>query len=179
MCNGPGGEHPSSSHQRRRARRVQCIGPAVVWMAGAVLLTLGSTHAQESSSDAAADTARKQTFERVCGACHDVDTALGGRRTRAEWNATIEAMVSQGARATDEELKQIATYLTTNFGVVNVNKASAEEIEVVLAVAAKQAEEIVRSRGEQGDFTSLESLTRVAGIDASWVEQRKNRIALK
>ena len=143
---------------------------------GAVVsLSLAAAGAQQPLPDGPG----KQTVARVCSACHDLDTATGARHTRAEWRAIVDAMVIQGARATDEEIAAIIEYLATNIALVNVNKAAPAEIEVVLAIASSQAAEIVRYRTENGAFKDLDSLKKVPGIDAGVLEDRKDRIAFK
>ena len=59
--------------------------------------------------------AARETFQKVCGACHPVETATGRRRTRAAWQDSINSMVSKGAKATEEELATILDYLSNNF----------------------------------------------------------------
>ena len=118
----------------------------------------------------------KQTVERVCSVCHDLDVATGTRRVRAEWRAMVNAMVNRGAIATDEEIAAIIEYLSTSVGMVNVNKAAAGEIEAVLAIASKEADEIVRHRAANGEFKDLDSLKKVPGVDMKVLEERKDRI---
>jgi competence protein ComEA len=121
----------------------------------------------------------KKTVETVCGACHEIQTAIGTRRTKAGWNSVIDAMANRGARASDQEFDAIVEYLAKYFGLVNVNKASAKEIEDIAGLSASNAEAIVRYRMENGEFADLESLKKVPGIDAGLIEERKNRIAFK
>ena len=121
----------------------------------------------------------KNLVTAVCGACHDVDTAVGERRTKAGWQATVDAMVNRGARATDDEIKTVIEYLARYFGVVNVNRATAQEIADVLEVPATNAEAIVQYRAQNGDFTDLDGLKKVPGLDAKTLDERKDRIAFK
>jgi cytochrome c5 len=58
----------------------------------------------------------KQVTERVCAACHGIDTVVSERHTKAEWQRISDDMVSRGADATDEDVKTIVDYLTKNFG---------------------------------------------------------------
>jgi competence protein ComEA len=69
--------------------------------------------------------------------------------------------------------------LGTYVAVVNVNKAASAEIEAVLAIPAKVAEEIVRYRAEKGEFKDLESLKNVPGVEAKVLEDRKERVAFR
>ncbi|MEO8592739.1 MAG: c-type cytochrome [Candidatus Solibacter sp.] len=59
--------------------------------------------------------AARETLQKVCGACHPVETATGRRRTRAAWQESINSMVSKGAKATEDELNIILDYLSSNF----------------------------------------------------------------
>jgi competence protein ComEA len=115
----------------------------------------------------------------VCGACHDLDTALEMRRTKAGWQATVDAMVDRGARATDEEINTVIEYLARYFGVVNVNQAAAKEIEDILEVSQQNAQAIVQYRAQNGDISDLDTLKKVPGIDAKLIEERKDRITFK
>ena len=134
-------------------------------LVGAAVVALSWT-ITASQQDALPDGPGKEAMERVCSACHELDIAAGTRHTRAEWRVLVESMVSRGARATDEEIAAINEYLGTYVAVVNVNKAASAEIEAVLAIPAKVAEEIVRYRAEKGEFKDLESLKNVPGVDA-------------
>lgn len=58
----------------------------------------------------------RETFVKVCGACHPVETVTAQRRSRAQWQESINGMVGRGAKGTDEELSAILEYLTTQFG---------------------------------------------------------------
>src|SRR5512140_2071415 len=56
--------------------------------------------------------------QKVCGACHPVETATSQRRTRAEWQENIGQMVARGAKGTDEELAAVLDYFARNNGPV-------------------------------------------------------------
>ena len=58
----------------------------------------------------------REAFQKVCGACHPVETVTAQGRTRAQWQESINAMVARGAKGTEEELAAILDYLTTQFG---------------------------------------------------------------
>jgi competence protein ComEA len=121
----------------------------------------------------------KKTVENVCGACHDVDTAIGERHDKAGWQTVIATMVNRGARASDQEFDAIIDYLAKYFGVVNVNKAAAKEIEDGLAISSEQSAAIVRYRAANGEFKDLEGLKKVPGLDAKILEDRKDRIVFQ
>lgn len=53
----------------------------------------------------------------VCGSsCHGPNVVTGSGRTKDQWTAVVNQMVARGAKASDAELNQILTYLTTFFG---------------------------------------------------------------
>jgi mono/diheme cytochrome c family protein len=59
----------------------------------------------------------RDVTQRVCGAtCHGPEIVMGTGRTREQWTAVVNQMVSKGAKATDVEMVQIANYLSTNLG---------------------------------------------------------------
>ena len=121
----------------------------------------------------------KKTVEAVCGSCHDVDTAIGEKHDKAGWQTVIATMVNRGARASDQEFDAIIDYLAKYFGVVNVNRAAAKEIEDGLGISAEQSAAIVRYRAANGEFKDLEGLKKVPGLDAKMLEDRKDRIVFK
>jgi len=59
----------------------------------------------------------KSTFENKCSSCHSVESAMAGKRNRAEWTATVERMAKKkDPKFTAEELKLITAYLTLVVG---------------------------------------------------------------
>lgn len=62
---------------------------------------------------------REATARRVCGLCHPFETVTAIRRPRAQWQATVENMVSRGARGTPEELASIVDFLSEKYSLGN------------------------------------------------------------
>ena len=60
--------------------------------------------------------AGKDLVMNVCTVCHDLARITSKKRTREEWNDTIDKMAARGAMATDEQFETIVTYLTKYFG---------------------------------------------------------------
>ncbi len=58
----------------------------------------------------------KATFNKVCGVCHTPESALSTRRTKAQWEESIDKMVQLGAKATDDEFAAILNYLVSQYG---------------------------------------------------------------
>jgi competence protein ComEA len=127
----------------------------------------------------------KAELERVCSACHGAEMVLGVKQDKAGWESTVDDMVSRGATGTDQELDAIVNYLATNMGKgdksadkINVNKASAHEIETGLQLTTQEAEAIVQYRTKNGDYKDWHDLEKVDGVDAKKIEAAKDRIGL-
>jgi hypothetical protein len=62
------------------------------------------------------DGAGKDLVMTVCTQCHELTRITSKKRTKEEWNDTVDKMAARGARASDEEFVTIVTYLTKYFG---------------------------------------------------------------
>ncbi len=58
----------------------------------------------------------RAAFNKVCGTCHTPESALSTRRTKAQWEESIDKMVQLGAKATDDEFAAILNYLVSQYG---------------------------------------------------------------
>jgi competence protein ComEA len=122
----------------------------------------------------------RETLKRVCGTCHSAENVAGMAKTREEWGALVGEMAADGAQATEDEFNEIVDYLAAAFPKmpkINVNKATAKDLETALELSAKEAEAIVRYRDEKGSFKSAEDLAKVPGVDAKKIEAKKERLA--
>jgi competence protein ComEA len=88
-------------------------------------------------------------------------------------------MASRGATATEPEFDAVVSYLVKFFGTVNVNKADSKEIQEAAGFSPEQADGIVSYRGRNGDFKSLQDLQKVPGLDATMLEEKRDRIAFQ
>src|SRR5438874_2505819 len=61
--------------------------------------------------------ADEATTRRICAICHPFEHVVAIRRTRSQWEATVESMVARGARGTPTELAAIVNYLAENYGL--------------------------------------------------------------
>ena len=126
--------------------------------------------------------AGKAETVRVCGKCHSVEQATSLRQNRSEWQDEIGKMVGMGAQGTDEDFNAILGYLTRNFGPekpkpVNVNTASAVELESSLEFTKTEAAAVIEYRTKNGNIKSLDDLKNLPGMDAKKVEAKKARIS--
>lgn len=59
----------------------------------------------------------KPIFEQKCSVCHKIDRATSKTKTYDEWYKTVTRMKNRNsAKITDDEVKLIVDYLTTNHG---------------------------------------------------------------
>lgn len=124
----------------------------------------------------------KGLVEQACGACHGLEVITSQRATSKGWSSIVDNMIERGATATPEEIPKIVEYLAKNFAkvaTVNVNKATAKEIEAGLELTGKEAEAIVKYRQEHGDFKDWEGLIKVAEVDVKKLEGKRGRIAFQ
>jgi competence ComEA-like helix-hairpin-helix protein len=116
---------------------------------------------------------------KICQACHDLDTVTVENRTKDAWKKTVAKMGERGADGTAEEFEAIVTYLAKNFGRINVNTATAEEIASGIGFSAKEAAVVVAYREKNGAYKNWRDLTKVDGLDPARVEAKKDHIAVQ
>ena len=58
----------------------------------------------------------KDTVLKVCTVCHSVSEVTDKKKTKKEWDETVDTMAERGAKASDEEFDSIVAYLTKYFG---------------------------------------------------------------
>jgi competence protein ComEA len=154
--------------------------------AGFILVALwlpGVLATAEAQSLKLPDAPGRATTEKVCGECHGAELLIGRQETKETWAAVVDDMIQRGASGTDDEFFEVVNYLATNFSKtspvvkVNVNKATAKDLQGALRISEKQAAAIVHQREDKGDFKSIDDLKKVPGIDASKIEANKNRLS--
>jgi competence protein ComEA len=120
----------------------------------------------------------KDTLIRVCSKCHSPDNVIANGQDREGWENTITKMAGFGAVGTDDDFSAILDYLTKNFpSPVNVNKATAAQLESGLGLSAAQAEAVIQYREKSGDFKSIDDLKKVPDMDAKKLDAEKARLA--
>ena len=120
--------------------------------------------------------------EKLCKQCHEVARSVSLRQDRDGWNNTITKMVALGMKGTDSDFALVVDYLVKNFPAeevprVNVNKATAIELESGLTLRRSQAAAIIAYRAKHGNFKTLDDLKMVPSLDAARIEAKKDRIA--
>ena len=154
-----------------------------LWVGAIAVASAGPSTARPSQAappepapaQRAEDDAARATFELVCGACHDPAVATTTLRTRLEWGEVFDLMISFGASASDDQFRQIQRYLGRRYGKVNVNRAPADELQLVLDVTPAVAQAIIDYRSAMR-LTSADDLKKVPGLDASKVDELDMRL---
>jgi competence protein ComEA len=118
----------------------------------------------------------RETVITICGDCHGPEVVGSQRRTRVEWETLIEDMAARNAVATDEEKTIILTYTLHNFGRVNINIATAEDVAQIVQLKPAEASAILDYRQKSGEFKTLDDLRNVPGLDFARIQERKDRI---
>jgi competence protein ComEA len=180
-------------------RPLRAIGMGTLVLGGGLIIAssaaLASTAFQQGSQAPAAPAKAesqypqlpegpgKQTLVKVCSKCHSPTNVIANGQSREGWEDTITKMVGLGANGSDEDYTEILDYLTKNFppatSKVNMNKATAADIEKELGFSTKQAEDIVAYRQKNGNFKSIDDLQKVPQINVMDVTARKNRMTFE
>ena len=126
----------------------------------------------------------KAETQKVCSQCHELERSLSLRQDRSGWQATINKMVDLGAKASDAELAAALDYLSAHYPAedvprINVNKASAIDLESALTLRRSQAAAIIEYRDKNGPFHTIEDLKKVPGIDAAKIDAKKDRLVFQ
>ena len=127
--------------------------------------------------DSLPDGKGKEVVQRMCTNCHGLDQVTSARYSKKYWGSVVDDMVSRGAEGSDEDVNVVIDYLSRNFGKpVNINTATAKEIETGLSFTAAQSEALVKYRTEKGAFKSYEELRKVPGLNNYLLEEQKKNI---
>ena len=126
----------------------------------------------------------KEVVIRMCNKCHGPAVFTKTRMGRVGWEDQVASMVEKGAVGTDEEIQIVVDYMVKNFSPaskpkaaaqekVNVNKATAKQLEMALGLSAKEAEAMVQYREKNGNFREWGDLGKVPGVDMKKLEGKK------
>lgn len=111
-----------------------------------------------------------------CTSCHTL-SRVTVEKSRDEWEESVKAMVGYGAELSADEQKTVVAYLAKYFGEqVNVNQASAADLQREFELTQKEAEALVQTRKDKGPFKEYNDLSKVPGLDMKKLEDLRNRI---
>jgi len=118
---------------------------------------------------------------RVCAACHEPQRAASIRLTREGWQEVVAKMVGLGAKGTDEEIAKVIDYLAENYKgeaarPINLNTASAVELESVAGLLRKEAALWIKYRNDEAPCKTIDDLKKVPGFPFKKVDTRRDRL---
>jgi competence ComEA-like helix-hairpin-helix protein len=149
----------------------------------ALLIATGGLLSSRTQAADLPDGRGKELILRACIGCHKAEEIAVYRFTKDEYQTIVYRMGDRGAQATRAELDVIAAYLFENFPKVedatkiNVNKATAQEIAVGLALTSDEAEAVVKYRERHGDFHAWGDLLIIYGVDGKKIAAAKDKIS--
>lgn len=123
----------------------------------------------------------KAEMEKICKGCHEMARSVSPRLDRDGWNEKMTKMVAFGMKSTEQEYQAVLDYLVRNFPAgevpkINVNKATAIQLESALSLKRSQAAAVIAHRTRNGDFKSIDDLKKVPLIDPAKIDAKKDRI---
>ena len=142
----------------------------------------GSPGAIRAAQNVLPDAPGRDITVKLCASCHAAETVASVRHTPDGWRDVIAKMVAAGAEGTEQELETVFQYLSTQFPVeaqkaLNINTATAIDLESVAGLLRKEAAALIAHREKNGACKKLEDLKKVAGLDYTKIEARKERLA--
>ncbi|PWT92565.1 MAG: hypothetical protein C5B56_02115 [Proteobacteria bacterium] len=123
------------------------------------------------------DGAGRDTAKKICANCHEIESVISARRTKAGWQQITDDMVARGAEGSEEELAAVVAYLAEWFGKVNVNTAAPAELQKTLGLSEKEARAIVSYREQRGKYANFEGLLKTPGIDPEKLRGKRSLVA--
>lgn len=120
---------------------------------------------------------------KACDTCHKAADIGEYRHTRNEWTAAIDRMMRRGAKLTGPESDVLIEYLAANFpkiedpARINVNQATATELQVGLGLTPEEAAAIVRYRERNPEFRSWGDLLPIYGVDGRKIQAAKDKMS--
>ena len=119
----------------------------------------------------------KETFVKMCSNCHAIERVVKVKFSKNFWASTVDDMVSRGAEGTEEEVEAVINYLSRYFGKpVNINTATAKQIQEGLSFKPAEADAIIKNRTDNGPIKTFEDLTKLPGLNAKLLNEQKNNI---
>lgn len=86
----------------------------------------------------------------------------------------VEGEVSEGIATVAPEVSN-----GNGEGLININKATSEELQTLTGVGPSKADAIIQYREENGEFKSVEDIQHVSGIGEKSFEKLKEEISVK
>ncbi len=119
--------------------------------------------------------------DKNCKSCHEIERSISLRQDIHGWNQTIAKMVGFGMKSPERELAVVAEYLAKHYPAdalppLNVNTASAIELESRLSMKRSESAKFLEFRDKVGKIKTFAQLKEAPGINPEKVEQKKDQI---
>lgn len=124
----------------------------------------------------------KEILDNYCQECHGLDPVIRQSLSAVEWRKLVARMVQKGTTLRPAEVDALVDYLTAYFGPesvapkVNINRATASELETVLGLRSTEAEALVRYRTSHGRFRGWNDLLKVRPVDTRKLRMKRDAI---
>jgi competence ComEA-like helix-hairpin-helix protein len=156
---------------------------SLVFSGGSALLVFASLLASPGRAADFPDGPGKDVLLKTCNVCHGTEQIASKNKSEADWRSTVVRMSQHGAKGSSEELEGIVTYLAKNFGKkedptkVNVNTATAKDLETRLDLTSKESEAIVAFRAAHGNFREWGDLLVIYGVPGEKIEALQDKMS--
>lgn len=107
---------------------------------------LGFTFALAGHAQSLPQGPGRNALQRICSSCHSVSVVTSHRLSRSGWQNTVANMVSRGAQGAPDELDEIVSYLTANFGAGATAPENAPPAETSVPAQTQQAPPLAPSQ---------------------------------
>ena len=118
--------------------------------------------------------AGKEAVAKFCDDCHGLATTVARRHLSSEWRELLDKMYVNGLSVNDDEDAKIFAYLTDQFGKVDLNNGSVQELRSALEITKEQADAVIAAR----PFAVVADLSRVNGFDDKKIAALRDRIVI-
>jgi competence protein ComEA len=125
----------------------------------------------------AQDAPRKASalLQEACTACHGLNR-LETSKNRSEWKDTVDRMIYSGADVKPEEVNPLVGFLVRYYGEsIEINKATAQQLQDELDMTPAEAEAVVKARTESGNFKTYADIQKIKDLDPKRIDPIKDR----
>jgi len=176
-----------------RIKRMGQVGRSLMLKISAMAIFVVPMLCGAQNSTTMPDGPGKAIIQKSCVGCHSLKVVTSKQATHDEWAALVDQMISKGADVSDDNIEVVVQYLAAHYSSakdqkteqvkpskpapVNVNNATAQELERELALSDKEAETVVRYREQNGKFKSWQEVAAVPGVPSAKIEEQRDRLA--
>lgn len=101
-----------------------------------------------------------------------------GQQVRVPEKAVLETTAAAKSGSVNPAAKSGTSSKAAPSGPVNINTASAEELDTLPGIGPAMAQRIIEFRETEGAFTAIEDIKKVKGIGEAKFEKMKDKICI-